>query len=69
MKKFTVWAPFPKKVELQFHGKFVPMSRKDDGWWTVEVPEAKPGDNYGFMLDGAGPYFQSALALAAGGRS
>jgi maltooligosyltrehalose trehalohydrolase len=56
MKKFTVWAPFPKKVELQFHGKFVPMSRKDDGWWTVEVPEAKPGDNYGFMLDGAGPY-------------
>lgn len=32
------------------------MSRNDNGWWTAEVPDAKPGDNYGFMLDGAGPF-------------
>jgi maltooligosyltrehalose trehalohydrolase len=56
MKKFTVWAPLPNKVELQLNGKFVPMAREDRGWWTVEVSEAKPGDNYGFMLDGAGPF-------------
>jgi maltooligosyltrehalose trehalohydrolase len=55
MKKISVWAPSPKKVELQFNEKSLPMSRNQDGWWTTEVPEAKPGDNYGFMLDGAVP--------------
>jgi maltooligosyltrehalose trehalohydrolase len=55
MKKISVWAPSPKKVELQFNEKSLPMSRNQDGWWRAEVPEAKPGDNYGFMLDGAGP--------------
>ncbi|HEX3625014.1 MAG TPA: malto-oligosyltrehalose trehalohydrolase [Verrucomicrobiae bacterium] len=56
MKKFSVWAPSPNKVELQLNGRLVQMQRKDNGWWTTEVPEAKPGDDYGFMLDGAGPY-------------
>jgi maltooligosyltrehalose trehalohydrolase len=56
MRKLTVWAPLPKKVELQLNKKSLPMSRNSDGWWTAEVPKAKPGDNYGFMLDGAGPF-------------
>jgi maltooligosyltrehalose trehalohydrolase len=56
MKNFSVWAPLPNKVELQLNGELSPMSRDDNGWWTAEVPEAKPGDNYGFMLDGQGPF-------------
>jgi len=54
--KFTVWAPVPNKVELLLNGKLLPMSRNQDAWWTAEIPEAKPGDNYGFILDGAGPF-------------
>jgi maltooligosyltrehalose trehalohydrolase len=56
MNVFRVWATVPKKVELQLNGKTFPMSGDDTGWWSAEVPEAKTGDNYGFILDGAGPF-------------
>ena len=56
MRKFSVWAPLPNKVELQVNGKLLPMRRDEEGWWTVEVPDASPGNNYGFKLDGAGPF-------------
>ncbi|MGH8023459.1 MAG: malto-oligosyltrehalose trehalohydrolase [Limisphaerales bacterium] len=56
MKKILVWAPLPKKVELQLRKKRFPMRREDDGWWSTEATEAKPGDDYGFVLDDAGPF-------------
>ena len=56
MKIFQVWAPLPKKVELQLNGKVFPMTRADSGWWTAEIPDAKAGDDYGFILDGSGPF-------------
>lgn len=56
MRRFSVWAPFPKKVELQLNQKIFPMNRDDDGWWNAEISEAKIGDDYGFVLDGAGPF-------------
>ncbi|MGH7942247.1 MAG: malto-oligosyltrehalose trehalohydrolase [Limisphaerales bacterium] len=56
MKKFSVWAPFPKRVELQLNETLLPMRPEKDGWWTAEVPNAEAGDNYGFRLDGAGPF-------------
>jgi maltooligosyltrehalose trehalohydrolase len=56
MNVFRVWATAPKKVELQLNGKFFPMARDAHGWWSVEIPEAKTGDDYGFILDGAGPF-------------
>jgi maltooligosyltrehalose trehalohydrolase len=56
MKTFRAWAPTPKKVELELNGKISPMSHGEDGWWTAEIPEAKPGDNYGFIVDGTGPF-------------
>jgi len=56
MNLFRVWATVPKKVELQLNGKTFPMTRDDVGWWSAEIPEAKMGDNYGFILDGAGPF-------------
>ncbi len=55
MKPFSVWAPLPKKVELQLNGKVSLMTRNEGGWWTAEAL-AKVGDNYGFIVDGAGPF-------------
>jgi maltooligosyltrehalose trehalohydrolase len=56
MNTFRVWATLPKKVELQLNEKIFPMSRDEKGWWTAEVPGAKAGDDYGFLLDGDGPF-------------
>ncbi len=56
MHSFRVWAPLPKKVEIQ-NGKLrSPMARGENGWWTADVPSASTGDDYGFVLDGAGPF-------------
>jgi len=56
MHTFRVWAPQREKVELQLGAKVYPMSRGGEGWWTVEIPSAKPGDDYGFIVDGEGPF-------------
>src|SRR5215469_3417490 len=56
MHSFRVWAPLPKKVEVQICGKRAFMFPETNGWWTAGVPEAKTGDDYGFVLDGEGPF-------------
>jgi len=56
MHSFEVWAPLPKNVEIQVGDQRLPMVRKEDGWWTADVPSAHPGDDYGFVLDGEGPF-------------
>jgi maltooligosyltrehalose trehalohydrolase len=56
MHTFRVWAPLPKKVEVQVNGKCFPMLPQPDGWWTAEVFTANIGDDYGFILDGEGPF-------------
>ncbi len=55
MNTFRVWAPLPRKVEVQVGNKVFPMRAGADGWWTAETP-AGPGNDYGFVLDGAGPF-------------
>jgi maltooligosyltrehalose trehalohydrolase len=55
MKTFRVWATMSKKVELSIKEKVFPMKQGEGGWWQVEIPNAKAGDDYGFILDGAGP--------------
>ena len=50
---FRVWAPTPSAVELEVAGRRVPMVRMAGGWWEAEVPEAGPGTDYGFSLDGS----------------
>ncbi|MGO8678008.1 MAG: malto-oligosyltrehalose trehalohydrolase [Limisphaerales bacterium] len=55
MSTFRVWAPLPRKVEVQAGDKVFPMSAGADGWWTAETPAEAEGD-YGFILDGAGPF-------------
>jgi maltooligosyltrehalose trehalohydrolase len=61
---FCVWAPRAEQVDLAVNDpsgdgpKFTraPMHCEGEGWWSVEVPGAGPGTDYGFFLDGEGPY-------------
>jgi len=55
-KTFRVWAPLPRLVELQLQNQRYAMQRKDDAWWTVEVASAAADADYGFLLDGQGPF-------------
>jgi maltooligosyltrehalose trehalohydrolase len=56
MHTFRVWAPLPKKVEVQVGGKKFPMCADANGWWATAISSANVGDDYGFVLDGAGPF-------------
>jgi len=56
MHTFRVWAPKPKKVDLHHNGKIIPMTLETTGWWSTKVESAGPGDEYGFLLDGQGPF-------------
>jgi maltooligosyltrehalose trehalohydrolase len=57
MTTFRVWAPMPASVELALgDGSRHPMEPARSGWWTASVPRARPGTDYGFVLDGDGPF-------------
>jgi maltooligosyltrehalose trehalohydrolase len=56
MHTFRVWAPLPKKVAVLVGDSKFPMIAQPDGWWTAEIPLAKVGDDYGFILDRKGPF-------------
>jgi maltooligosyltrehalose trehalohydrolase len=52
---FEVWAPTPERVELDLAGRRLDMERGERGWWSLDVPDAGPGTEYGFRLDGGDP--------------
>src|ERR671936_2940321 len=54
--EFRVWAPKAARVELDLAGRLVPMHPGGSGWWSVVEPDTGPGTEYGFRLDGAGPF-------------
>jgi maltooligosyltrehalose trehalohydrolase len=56
MQTFRVWAPKPKKVELQLGAKRLSMQQVEGGWWLLEVSFAEAGAEYGFVLDDEGPF-------------
>jgi maltooligosyltrehalose trehalohydrolase len=56
MKIFRVRATLPKKVEVQVGGKVFPMTRGENNCWAAEIASAKASDDYGFILDGEGPF-------------
>lgn len=47
---FTVWAPFKKNVYLELGKNKYAMQRDDNGYWHLEM-NAKPGQNYFFIID------------------
>ena len=55
-KPFRVWAPLPDKVELLLDGRRYEMQRKHDACWIADAGPAKAGVDYGFLLDGEGPF-------------
>lgn len=51
---FRVWAPFAKKVSII--GSLAPeglleMESENDGYWSLKVSGAEPGQNYRFQID------------------
>ena len=55
---FTVWAPTVKKVEVTVDGSVHPMQcDPKSGWWSGGPGDVANDDvDYGFLIDGAGPY-------------
>ncbi len=52
MHRFELWAPRVKKLEVCIGGSDEPMVGPDDeGWWTLDVADAGPGTDYGFLVD------------------
>jgi maltooligosyltrehalose trehalohydrolase len=50
--RFAIWAPSAQDVTLMLNGQSVDMTVEDGGWRKVTVADAKPGDRYGFRIDG-----------------
>ncbi len=61
MSLFEVWAPAAERVDLVLGDDRRPMLRGAGrrsgfgGWWHLEVPDAGPGTDYAFSLDGGEP--------------
>ncbi|MEU4719098.1 malto-oligosyltrehalose trehalohydrolase [Nonomuraea dietziae] len=53
---FEVWAPRATSIELSLPDSRLPLRRRDNGWWSVEAPEAGHGTDYRYFVDGEGPY-------------
>jgi 1,4-alpha-glucan branching enzyme len=52
---FRVWAPFADEVYVfgsfnDWAKKANPLARDGHGYWSVDVPGAKPGDEYEFLI-------------------
>lgn len=56
MKTWRVWAPRPRKVELQIGRDRHALAPVEGGWWEAALPEKAGEPRYGFVLDGAGPF-------------
>lgn len=52
MTEFAVWAPELTSMHVLIAGIDRAMDRDDDGWWRAEVPDAGPGTDYAFLLEG-----------------
>ena len=56
MHKFEVWAPSAADLALQVGEQKMPMQPAGGGWWSAESKEAGPGTDYGFLVNGEGPF-------------
>lgn len=58
--EFRVWAPFAKKVQLIWpylpydlpdKSNILDMQSEQDGYWSIMVGEAEPGQSYRYLID------------------
>ncbi len=54
MREFKVWSPKAENMELHADGRKYKMNRKSDWWYYVL--EADKQVDYGFIIDGEGPF-------------
>ncbi len=53
MHKFEIWAPAAKTVALKVNNSILPMQGPDDeGWWKLDLNNAGPGTDYGYVIEG-----------------
>ena len=50
-----VWAPSATTVELDIAGTRTALTSRPDGWWE-HAPGLPAGTDYGFVVDGGGPF-------------
>jgi maltooligosyltrehalose trehalohydrolase len=55
MTTVRVWAPNATTVDLAIGSQRLRVRSDERGWWSVEVPNAGPGTEYSFILDGGEP--------------
>ena len=52
MHRFEVWTPNAERVAVEINGATIPMLGPDErGWWRLDVEDARPGADYGYLLD------------------
>ncbi len=52
MHKFEVWAPLAGTVAVRIGDVSHPMQKLESNWWTAEVDDARPGQDYRFEVNG-----------------
>lgn len=54
----VVWAAKAESVQIQFGAQKQPLDLEQGeyGFWTLQTRAIVPGDSYGFVLDGEGPF-------------
>ena len=56
MTDFEVWAPDARTVHLVLEGsRSLPLNSTEGGWWRLSVPDAPPGTDYSYSIDGGKP--------------
>ncbi|MFP4086688.1 MAG: malto-oligosyltrehalose trehalohydrolase [Desulfobacteraceae bacterium] len=56
MVEIRVWAPNARRVELDSNDQVVQMTPGDAGWWCAHPSFIEHGTDYGFRIDGEGPF-------------
>jgi maltooligosyltrehalose trehalohydrolase len=55
MTTLRVWAPAATTAEVEVDGHRTAMNQADGGWWSAEIPGARAGTDYAFVLYGGPP--------------
>ncbi|HVF54184.1 MAG TPA: malto-oligosyltrehalose trehalohydrolase [Actinomycetota bacterium] len=53
---FRVWAPNAGRAEIVAGGNVSALDMSSSGWFEGHIADAGPNTDYGFILDGQGPY-------------
>jgi maltooligosyltrehalose trehalohydrolase len=69
-QKFEVWAPDAHAVQVQLGPRRLELTARDDGWWELPAsvpPAGADGIDYGFIVDGSGPFADPRARRQPGG--